>query len=209
LAEVKAFNDSSTEKAHEALSLMKVARTCRAESVALIPRVADGTVERYHQRDALRRALKILHPMLEEHGLVGLIEPLGFVASSLRYKADVVAVLDEMNRPACFKIVHDTFHHHLAGGGAIYADLTGLVHISGITDSVPSVAQMADEHRVLVGPGDRLNSIDQLRALRKSGYQGVVSFEAFAPEIHSVADPAAALARSIDFISSQLAEVPA
>lgn len=209
LAEVKAFNVKTLAKCDTAEALIVTAAASGAEAVALIPAVAKGKLDREEQRDALRTALQVLQPILENYGMRGLIEPLGFVTSTLRFKKDVVRVLDEMNRPACFGIVHDTFHHHVAGETAIYADLTAIVHISGATDPAPTADQMTDAHRVLVDANDRLGNIDQLRRLRAAGYTGPASFEVFAPEIHDMKDPTAALAGSIAFIASQLAEVSA
>jgi len=209
LAEVKAFNQNTHDKLGDAETLIATANACVAEGVALIPAVSDQIIDRADQRAALRVALQALQPLLEKYGQKGLIEPLGFVTSTLRYKEDVVAVLDEMQRPACFAMVHDTFHHHVAGETAIYADLTAIVHISGVSDPAPAVDQMTDVHRVLVDADDRLGNIDQLRSLRAAGYTGPASFEAFAPEIHDMKDPAAALARSIAFINAGLADLTA
>ncbi|MDP5220002.1 TIM barrel protein [Ruegeria sp. 2205SS24-7] len=205
LAEVKAFNDAPSDKLPPALDLMQMAAACGAEGVALIPQLATGPSGRDRQRLALRAALEVLQAPLEDHGLTGLIEPLGFAHSTLRLKRDVVAVLDDMNRPACFGIVHDTFHHHLAGEDTFQAQATALVHISGITDLAPTSEQMIDAHRVLVDADDRLGNLPQLRALQMAGYEGPVSFEAFAPEIHNMTQPAEALARSQEFITSHLA----
>ncbi|WP_372573498.1 TIM barrel protein [Ruegeria jejuensis] len=205
LAEVKAFNDAPSDKLPAALDLMQMAAACGAEGVSLIPQVATGSTGRDTQRLALRAALEVLQAPLEDHGLTGLIEPLGFAQSTVRFKSDVVAVLDDMNRPACFGIVHDTFHHHLAGEDSIHAKVTALVHISGITDPAPTSEQMVDTHRVLVDADDRLGNLPQLHALQAAGYDGPVSFEAFAPEIHNMAQPAQALARSQEFITSHLA----
>ena len=66
---------------------------------------------------------------------------------------------------------------------------------------------MRDSHRVLVGPHDRLGNIAQIKALRAAGYTGPLSFEPFAAELRTIADPARALAQSIDFIRAQLATV--
>ena len=209
LAEVKAFNHEMADKSDAAQALMMTAAACGAQSVALIPKVVEGEVPRDEQRAALRVALKVLQPLCEEHGIAGLIEPLGFSNSSLRFKEDVVAVLDEMQRPLCFALVHDTFHHHLAGEQTFHAELTGIVHISGVVDPACPVDQMTDSHRVLVDANDRLDNIAQLRALQADGYVGPASFEAFAPEIHDMKDPTAAVAGSIAFIASQLAAVSA
>ena len=68
---------------------------------------------------------------------------------------------------------------------------------------------MRDEHRVLVDAEDRLGNIAQIEALEAAGYAGPISFEPFAPEVHALADPAAALAGSFKFISSRLAGMAA
>ena len=209
LAEVKAFNANPEDNREAATALIKTAATCGAEGVALIPLVSDTSIARADQRDALRTALEVLMPILNDHQMVGLIEPLGFVQSSLRHKDDVVAVLDAMGRPDCFAMIHDTFHHHLAGDTTIYPDLTALVHISGVTDPQPNTDQMTDAHRVLVNRDDRLGNIAQLRSFQAAGFTGPASFEAFAPEIHDMTDPASALAGSIAFITSQLTEISA
>ena len=209
LAEVKAFNANPLDNRDAATALIKTAASCGAEGVALIPLVADAMISRADQRHALRAALDVLQPILTDHRMVGLIEPLGFVQSSLRHKDDVVAVLDAMGRPDCFAMIHDTFHHHLAGDTTIYPDLTALVHISGVTDPRPNTDQMTDAHRVLVDENDRLGNIAQLRSFQAAGFTGPASFEAFAPEIHDMTDPATALAGSIAFITSQLTETSA
>jgi 2-keto-myo-inositol isomerase len=204
LAEVKAFNDAPETKTAAALDLMQTALACGAEGVALIPRVADAPVDRADQRAALRRALDVYLPMLTDHNLVGFIEPLGFATSTLRHKDDAAAVLAEMGNPACFKLLHDTFHHHLSGDTQYHAGLTGIVHISGITDPTPTTADMTDAHRVLVDGDDRLGNIDQLQTLYAQGYTGPASYECFAPHVHTIADPAKALAGSISFITAHL-----
>lgn len=204
LAEVKAFNDAPETKVAAAKNLMETAQACGAHGVALIPAVASGIVDRNQQRDALRNALNIFQPMLTDMNLIGFIEPLGFETSTLRHKDDVALVLAEMGNPTCFKIVHDTFHHHLSGDTAFHANLTGLVHISGITDPIPKTQDMTDTHRVLVDAEDRLGNVIQLKALQSQGYAGPASFECFAPDIHAMTDPATALAKSIAFITSNL-----
>ncbi|MEX0351054.1 MAG: TIM barrel protein [Paracoccaceae bacterium] len=205
LSEVKAFNSNARDALPAALALMQSASACGAEGVALIPQVANAPIPRAEHRHMLRAALETLLPPLEAHGLTGLIEPLGFANSTLRFKEDVVSVLNDMNRPACFGIVHDTFHHHLSGEDDVYADATALVHVSGVTNPALSAEEMTDAHRVLVDADDRLGNLTQLRALRAAGYDGPVSFEAFAPEIHQMIRPAKALARSKEFITSHLA----
>jgi len=209
LAEVKSFNDWSDAKRAEAEALMRIAVACGAEAVSLIPR-NDGLGRGNGERQAnLRIALRELKPMLEEHGLIGLVEPLGFEVCALRHKAEAVDAIEDLGAAGRFQLVHDTFHHTLAGGGPIFAAHTGIVHISGVTDPTLAVTEMRDEHRVLVGRGDRLNNVAQIEELRLAGYEGPISFEPFAPSVHALPDPAAELAGSFEFITSRLAEFAA
>ncbi|MCX7889315.1 MAG: TIM barrel protein [Rhodobacteraceae bacterium] len=205
LAEVKMFNDWSPAKADEALALMKIAVACGAEAVSLIPRNDNRGMEEGFRRAVLRRALADLKPMLEDHGLVGMVEPLGFEICALRHKAEAVEAIEAVGGTGRFRLVHDTFHHHLAGGGPIFAAHTGIVHVSGVTDPTLAVADMRDGHRVLVDADDRLGNLAQIAALRAAGYRGPVSFEPFAESVHALADPAAALEASMEFIRAGLA----
>lgn len=205
LAEVKAFNDWSEARARQAEDLMRIAARCGAEAVALIPR-CDGHGRGNGERQAnLRVALRELGPMLASHGLTGLVEPLGFEISSLRLKSEAVDAILGTGHADRFRLVHDTFHHHLAGQPDMFADMTGIVHVSGVADATLSVSEMADAHRGHVDGADRLGNIAQIEALIDAGYDGPVSVEAFAPAVHETADPAGELARSFAFIRDQIA----
>ncbi|WP_135450469.1 TIM barrel protein [Tabrizicola caldifontis] len=201
LAEVKRFNDWSDEKANEALALMRIARAAGAEAVSLIPRNDNRGMGNGERQAALRVALKALKPMLEDHGLVGMVEPLGFEICALRYKAEAVEAIEAIGGTGRFKLVHDTFHHTLAHGGPIFPEHTGIVHVSGVVDQEVALSDMRDPHRVLVTPADRLGNIAQIEALRAAGWDGPVSYEAFSPLVHELADPEAALRASMDHIS--------
>ena len=205
LAEVKRFNDWSADKSAEALALMKIAVACGAEAVSLIPRNDNLGMGNGERQGNLRVALRDLKPMLEDHGLVGLVEPLGFEICALRYKSEAVEAIEALGAKGRFKLVHDTFHHTLAHGGPIFPDHTGIIHISGVTDPALGVDEMGDQHRVLVDAADRLGNVDQIRALQAAGYTGPISFEAFAPQTHALANPVAAIAASFEFISQSLA----
>ena len=204
LSQVYPFNDWTPERETAVASLIALAKAAGAETISLIPR-NDGTGTGNGERHAnLRIALKAIRPMLAEVGMVALVEPLGFNRSSLRSKQDLVETIDALDAGDHFKLVHDTFHHCLAGGGPIYPDRTGIVHISGVVDPGLAVEQMEDEHRVLVDENDRLGNIDQIAALLAAGYDGPISYECFSSEIHALTDPEVAIRRSFDFISSQL-----
>lgn len=194
------FNEWTPERESEAVELADYAAACGSRGIVLCP-VCDGTAA---DQARLEAALAALKPILAGRGLTGLVEPLGFGFSSLRCKADAAAAIRAVGGETTFRLVHDTFHHHIAGESELFPELTGLVHISGVADPEVAVADMRDPHRVLVGADDRLGNVEQVAALRRGGYAGPLSFEPFAPEVHALADPAAALSDSIAFIEARL-----
>lgn len=68
---------------------------------------------------------------------------------------------------------------------------------------------MRDAHRVLVDEADRLGNIAQIEALLAAGYAGPISYEAFSPAVHALADPESALRRSIGFLNERVSLTPA
>lgn len=199
------FNHWSEARAAEAKALADYCKACGAEALVLVA-ANDGTGRGDNER--VRNAtesLRGLKPILKAAGITGLVECLGFEACSLRKKSEAVAAIDAADGRDTFKLTHDTFHHHLAGESAMFADRTGLVHISGVEDPAVSVSDMRDSHRVLVGPKDRLGNIVQIRALRAAGYTGPLSFEPFAAELRTLKDPARAIGTSMEFIRAELA----
>lgn len=199
------FNDWNSARAAEAEDLARACADCGAAALILVP-TNDGTgCAPDERRENLRRALAELTPILERHGILGYVEPLGFAVSSLQLKSEAAAAIGDLGLSARLRITHDTFHHHLAGEAAIFPDLTGLVHISGVTDPGVAVADMRDSHRVLVTPGDRLDNLGQIARLRAAGVAAPLSFEPFAEAVHRAADIRADLAQSIDFIRAGLA----
>ena len=182
----------------EAVALARYARDAGAAALVLCP-----ACDRDDQRTAtdragdLRRALKALAGVLGDHGVAGLVEPLGFAECALRRKGNALDAIDDTGTVACFSLLHDTFHHVVSGEAALFPARTGLVHISGVeADDIPP-EQMRDLHRVLVGPRDRLDNVGQIRALRQGGYAGPLSFEAFAASVHDDPEHAATLAASV------------
>ncbi|MCY1127920.1 TIM barrel protein [Frigidibacter sp. RF13] len=204
LAEVKRFNDWSSDKGREALSLIRIAKAAGAEAVSLIPRNDNQGMGNGERQANLRLALRELKPMLEDHDLIGMVEPLGFPICALRHKAEAVEAVEALGAKGRFRLVHDTFHHFLAGGGPIYPDHTGIIHISGVTAPAIAAEEMQDAHRVLVDGHDRLGNVEQIAAFEAVGWQGPVSFEAFASEVHALPDPGAALKASMKFIGQAL-----
>ncbi|WP_413988522.1 TIM barrel protein [Labrys okinawensis] len=180
------FNAWSPEREREAIELADYAAASGARALVLVPR-NDGEGRGDGERlPNLVTALTALKPILAQRGLIGLVEPLGFEICSLRRKSEAVAGIDTVDGADTFKLVHDTFHHHLAGEGAIFPERTGLVHISGVDDSAVAVGDMRDSHRVLVDGADRLGNLVQIRALRVTGYAGPLSFEPFAESVQKL-----------------------
>lgn len=204
LAEVKMFNDWSETKRAEVAALIRIARACGAEAISLIPRNDGVDTARADSLRATTVALREILPMLQEAGLRGMVEPLGFAACALRYKDVLAEAIHAAGGQGRFFMVHDTFHHALAGFGPIYPELTGIVHVSGVK-AMAYLDDMRDPDRILVGPDDLLGNVAQLRALWAAGYRGPVSYEPFSPLVHDLADPTPALAASMTFIREGLA----
>jgi 2-keto-myo-inositol isomerase len=203
------FNHWNEERASEAATLARYAQGCGAPALVLCPvndvawRLSDS-----ERRGGLRNALRALAPILEDAGIIGLVEPLGFAESSLRLKADAVQAIEELDLGDRFRLVHDTFHHYLAGEPRLFPDWTGLVHISGVEDPSLPLERTRDEHRVLVGANDLSGALLQILALME-GYSGAYSFEPFAASVHGQDDIAGALELSMHWIDREIARVPA
>ncbi|AVH45029.1 TIM barrel protein [Agrobacterium tumefaciens] len=194
------FNVWSGDLPRRAVALADYAVASGAEALVMCP-LNDGTKVAF---DDLVAALKAMRPILEERGLTGLVEPLGFPVSSLRTKKEALEAIEAAGGEEVYKLVHDTFHHHLAGETEFFPDKTGLVHISGVVDPAVPVPDMLDAHRVLVDGADRLENIAQIKALNSGGYRGPYSFEPFAEEVHELNDPIAAVEKSIDHINQAI-----
>ena len=209
LSQAYPFNRWSDDMAAEIRSLIDMATEVGAETISLIPYNEGNGFDEANRRDDLTRALESSLPLLEAGDMVALVEPLGFTRSSLRDKAELVTVIDTLDARDRFRLVHDTFHHKLAGGGPIFADQTGIVHISGVVALDIPVTLMEDEHRVLIDTYDRLGNLDQIQELRAAGYRGVYSFECFSPEVQGLASPEQAIRTSMKFISSHVQDMAA
>lgn len=204
LSQVYPCNRWSETVATESQILIDSAVHSGAESISLIPCNDGSRLDASRRHHDLTQCVETLFPMLADAQLTGLIEPLGFGSASLRMKSEAVAVIASCGASQNLKIVHDTFHHHLADDGAIFAANTGIVHISGVSDAGLNPTEMQDRHRVLVDENDQLGNISQINALLNAGYSGAFSFECFAPGIHRIEGPLGALRQSMDFITSHL-----
>lgn len=194
------FNVWSGDLPARAEAMADYAAACGAKALVMCP-LNEGTEVSF---DDLVAALKAMKPILEARGLMGLVEPLGFPVSSLRKKSVAIEAIKAADGEGVYKLMHDTFHHHLAGETEFFPEWTGLVHVSGVVDPALAVDQMLDAHRVLVDENDRLENLPQVKSLVELGYDGAFSFEPFAEEIHALPDPKTALAASISYVKTAL-----
>ncbi len=196
------FNVWSGDLPGRAVALADYAKASGARALVMCP-LNDGTPVAHED---LVAALKAITPILRERGLVGLVEPLGFPISSMRTKKEALTAIDETGSGDVYRLVHDTFHHHLAGETEFFPERTGIVHISGVVDPDVAVDEMLDPHRVLVDGADRLENVPQIEKLVARGFRGPFSFEPFASEVHALADPETALRASMTHVREQLTE---
>ncbi|CAN7533564.1 TIM barrel protein [Rhizobium sp. LjRoot254] len=202
LSEVYGFNRWSGTIKDKVELLIAQAKDAGAESISLIPS-NDGAVESDEKRlSDLRGALAIILPMLDEADLIALVEPLGFTTSSLRRKREAIDAIEAVRGKDRFRLVHDTFHHHIAGETEFFPEWTGIVHISGVVDPSLRPEQMQDNHRILVNEADRLRNVEQIRALNAMGYMGAYSYEPFAASVHADPNIEASLQSSMKFLET-------
>jgi 2-keto-myo-inositol isomerase len=191
------------KKSDEAKTLAEYTALTGAKNLILVPtndkKIRTSTAMRL---ESLRVALNSLKDILKDHDLIGCVEPLGFEECSLRLKAEAIAIIDDISGAKRFKVTHDTFHHFVAGEKDYFADRTGLIHVSGVTDRRYGAATMRDAQRVLVDGNDMIDNRGQVGTLIAGSYKGFVSFEPFAADVHRDKAIARSLARSMDYMEA-------
>ncbi len=197
------WNQWNKAKAEEAKKLAEYTALTGAKNLILVP-TNDTKFKPSHEArlDGIREALSALKIILTDYGLIGCVEPLGFVECSLRLKAEALAAIDAVGGAKRFKVTHDTFHHFVGGEKEYFGARTGLIHVSGVTDKKHNMATMRDAQRELVDAQDMIDNRGQIKKLMDSGYKGYVSFEPFAPSVHKSKMIARELARSMDYLES-------
>jgi 2-keto-myo-inositol isomerase len=186
--------------ARELGQLAKLAREIGCGAIVFCPNNDTGDTRSSQEmfRDTLE-SLVAFAPILEENGIIGLVEPLGFAECSLRSKATAIEAIVE-SKAKCYKIVHDTFHHAIGPDTidvlekSLDVSFIGLVHVSGVVADLP-MSSYRDPQRVLITSRDRMENRQQLAILQARGYRGPVSFEPFAAEVQKL--PRGELAGSI------------
>jgi 2-keto-myo-inositol isomerase len=194
------FNDWNGTREEQAKELIDYAGEAGAKALVLVPANDGSTIS----LERLTQSLNALGPLLRSAGLIGLVEPLGFEKCTLRYKAVALQAITASAFAAQFKLVHDTFHHFVAGETELFAQKTGLVHLSGVTDRNVDVGALLDDHRVLVDDNDSIDNVAQIKALIAGGYDGYFSFEPFSNAVHQSADIARDVKATIAYLEGAL-----
>lgn len=172
------FNQLNDEVLKKTQGLLRDAKDVGAKALVLCPLndgtpVADGVT---------LNAIKELSVLFADYGVQGYVEPLGFPISSLRSAVHTQQLIREAKSP--FKLMLDTFHHHLYENAekefSQHIDISaiGLVHLSGVEDKRPT-ATLTDEERIMLSDKDVMENYRQVKRLEEMGYRGNHSFEPF------------------------------
>ncbi|WON76797.1 TIM barrel protein [Serratia sp. UGAL515B_01] len=173
----------------KAETLLKQAKAINSTAVVMCPdcNAGDQRSDTQKRADTLT-ALQLLAPLFKHYNVKGYVEPLGFGSSSLRSSLLTQSIIRDSAAP--YKIVLDTFHHYLTDtaqqdfDAQIQIDQIGLVHLSGVEESLAKEA-LTDEERIMLSDKDRLASISQVHNLERLGYQGTYSFEPFSSQLNN------------------------
>jgi 2-keto-myo-inositol isomerase len=195
------FNDWGRNRAEEALNLVQYAAVLGAPGIVLCPVIQDshGWTEAELEEN-LRHSLRMLRPILLDHGVTGYVEPLGMKGSTMKWQRTAVAAVSDVAGWDAFRICHDTFQFYRCSDTQMFPEHVGLVHISGIDRGDLSPAELTEPDRGLVFAGDRVGNVQQLQTLISGGYAGYVSIEPFNPMVQQDLSPAAKLAASVDYV---------
>ena len=196
------FNFWNKDREKELIFLCKYADKANIDSIVLVP-LNDGSINSAKEQiQLLEQSLKNILKIINDFDLFGLVEPLGFSHSSLRFKSLAVKVINSLQSNK-LKIVHDTFHHALAGENEFFPSLTGLVHISGVSNTYKNI-KLLDDHRSIIDDRDMLENIDQIKKLINSNYKGYFSFEPFSNTLIKEKNIFKIVKKSFNYIESNL-----
>lgn len=179
------------EKLIEVTKLAKLGQRIGAKHILFTPiRNADDIRTDAQKFDDLVYNLRIFSDILGSVGVNGLVEPLGFGDSSLRFPWIAQRVLQEADAKN-FKLIADTFHYYKAGitkedfDNKIDVSRVGLIHLSAIpAKKSPEEADDADRYFIHGDNNDVMESIKMADWFKNSTYCGLYSFEPCAPEIN-------------------------
>jgi 2-keto-myo-inositol isomerase len=206
LSEVYPFNDWNEDRRAAVSRLIETAQMAGAEMISLIPRVDGRAGDGNERARTLRAVLAEILPMLHGTGVLGLVEPIGFASSSIKFQREATQAIEDLGADDRLGIVHDTFQHALAGDADIFVRHIRLVHISGTAGGSDFLTDSLDAHRVLVDGSDRTDTSGQMKRLHEAGYTGPFSYECTSPLIQNSSDLKAQIGASITYLSRLLDE---
>jgi 2-keto-myo-inositol isomerase len=138
--------------------------------------------------------------MLQGTGVVGLVEPIGFSTSSIKFQREAAQAIESLGADDRLGVVHDTFQHALAGDAYIIVRHIRLVHISCIAGGSGFPTDALDAQRVLVDESDRTGPSGQVKSLLEAGYTGPFSYECTSPAHSKRRRPKAQIDASITYL---------
>ena len=200
------FNDWMPDREREARALIEYAAALGAPGIVMCPVIAANHGWSDAELEAkLRQSLKALKPIYIDHGVIGYVEPLGMVESTLRSQTRAIAAMADVDGFGAFALCYDTFQYYRASDSKLFPEHIGLVHISGITRTDLAREALTEPDRGFVDANDICDNLGQLRQVGSAGYGGYVSMEPFDPRIHGADDVSAPLKASLDYVRSSLA----
>lgn len=179
-------------KQKEALEVASIAQKIGAKHVLFTPIRNANDIRTDDQKFAdLVHNLRVYSDILGAAGVDGLVEPLGFGDSSLRFPWVAQQMLQEAGAKN-FKLIADTFHYYKAGvskedfDNKVDVSKIGLIHLSSIpANKSPEEADDADRYFLHDDDSDVMKSVSQVKWIKNSQYSGLYSFEPCAPEINN------------------------
>lgn len=199
------FNEWTVARSKEAEAIVAYAAALGAPGVVLCPvHNEDHGWTAAEAEKNLRDGLRQLRPILQAHGVIGYVEPLGMKGSTMKRQDMAVAAVSDIDGWDAFQLCYDTFQFFRCGDARLIPERIGLAHMSGITRSDMAPAELTEPDRGLIFVGDRVNNISQLRALRAAGYDGFISMEPFNTDVQRDPNLAAHLRASLEYVATLL-----
>lgn len=190
--------------------MIDIGKVLHVKNILFCP-VRDANDKRtsVERRQGAINNMKAYSKLLKENGMGGLLEPLGFMDSSLRtpwLAQDIIKAAKADN----FKLVADNFHYYLAEvtredfETKVDPNMVGLVHLSSVVNQKPR-EELGDADRVLVTKNDIMKALNHVKMFEESTYNGLYSFEPFSPDLYKWDAEKAKkeIVRSIDLINAQ------
>jgi 2-keto-myo-inositol isomerase len=199
------FNDWTSERASEAKHLFHYAAELGAPGIVMCPVIdIDHDWSETELAAKLRQSLRAIKAMAADAGVIGYVEPLGMIGSTLRSQKPAAEAIADVEGAGPLQICYDTFQFYRARDMEHFPDLIGLVHVSGISRTDLKPEQLTEPDRGFVAASDITGCGEQVKQIIAKGYRGYVSMEPFDPAIHAAPDVRGELARSLSYLQSFL-----